>query len=108
MSEGTDGVELRADEERLVAIKRRAMLVAAALVKEPFADRTVDALRAYVNEDAEEGQELADRLRALPESVLRARITELQAGEVRRGSTPLRALRAQGASAGDSGSVAKA
>lgn len=47
MSEGTDGVELRtADEGRLVAIERRAMFVAATLVREPFVDRTVDALRA--------------------------------------------------------------
>ncbi|MCX4673673.1 hypothetical protein OG453_44770 [Streptomyces sp. NBC_01381] len=79
MREEQDGVELQADEERLVAIKRRAMLVATALVKEPFAERTVEALRAYMDEDADEGQELADRLRSLPEGVLRARITELQA-----------------------------
>ncbi|MGW7276629.1 hypothetical protein ACWGH5_39815 [Streptomyces sp. NPDC054864] len=108
MSEEHDGVELQADEERLVAIKRRAMLVAAALVKEPFAERTVEALRAYVDEDADEGQELADRLRALPESVLRARISELQSratdmyiGEMRHGKTLLRSLDAAGAYADD-------
>lgn len=108
MSEEQDGVELQADEERLVAIKRRAMLVAAALVKEPFAERTVEALRAYVDEDADEGQELADRLRALPESVLRARISELQSrstdmhiGEMRQGKTPLRALNTASSYAGD-------
>ncbi|MFJ2774698.1 hypothetical protein [Streptomyces sp. NPDC087300] len=92
MSEEPDSVELQADEERLVEIKRRAMLVATALVKEPFAARTVDALRAYMDEDADEGQELADRLRALPEGVLRARISELQsrvrpAGELRGGAS---------------------
>ncbi|MEV2255627.1 hypothetical protein AB0I94_34585 [Streptomyces sp. NPDC050147] len=102
MSEEQEGVELQADEQRLVATKRPAMLVAAALVKEPFAERTVEALRAYVDEDADEGQELADRLRALPESVLWPRISELQSraadmysGEMRRGETPLRALDAR-------------
>lgn len=70
-------MELRAQEQRLVEIKRRATLLAVALVSEPFSAATDERLRAYVTDDARDAQELAQELCELPEEVLRERISEL-------------------------------
>ncbi|MBV7249306.1 hypothetical protein [Streptomyces sp. MW-W600-10] len=73
----TYGMELRSQEQRLVEIKRRATLLAVALVSEPFSATTDERLRAYVTDDAGDAQVLAQELCALPETVLRQRISEL-------------------------------
>ncbi|MEG9553380.1 hypothetical protein V5N34_35465 [Streptomyces baarnensis] len=70
-------MELRAQEQRLVEIKRRATVLAVALVSEPFSATTDELLRAYMSDDAGDAQALAQELCALPEKVLRQRISEL-------------------------------
>ncbi|MGW8985083.1 hypothetical protein ACWGQ9_20755 [Streptomyces parvus] len=70
-------MKLRAQELRLVEIKRRATLLAVALVREPFSATTDERLRAYVSDDAGDAQVLAQELCELPEEVLRERISEL-------------------------------
>ena len=71
------GMELRAQERRLVEIRRRATLLAVALVSEPFSAETDERLRAYLTDDARDAQSLARELCELPEEVLRSRIREL-------------------------------
>ncbi|MFC5802591.1 hypothetical protein [Streptomyces formicae] len=71
-------MELQEQEQRLMEIKRRAMLLAVALVSEPFSAKTDERLRAYVADDAPDAQTLAQELCALPEKVLQTRIDELQ------------------------------
>ncbi|MFF3460530.1 hypothetical protein ACFYXH_40905 [Streptomyces sp. NPDC002730] len=70
-------MELRAQEQRLVQIRRRATLLAVALVSEPFSAATDERLRTYVANDADEAQTLARTLLELPQEVLRSRISEL-------------------------------
>lgn len=70
-------MELRAQEQRLVQIRRRATLLAVALVSEPFSAATDERLRMYVADDADEAQTLARTLCELPGEVLRSRISEL-------------------------------
>ncbi|MFF0337858.1 hypothetical protein ACFYUM_35370 [Streptomyces fimicarius] len=87
----TYGMELRAQEQRLVEIKRRATLLAVALVSEPFSATTDERLRAYVSDDAGDAQDLAQELCALPEEVLRERISELLSRRTRGGGVGERA-----------------
>ncbi|MGQ4732585.1 hypothetical protein ACUN3E_33640 [Streptomyces sp. Ju416(a)] len=99
------GMELRAQEQRLVEIKRRATLLAVALVSEPFSAATDDRLRAYVTDDARDAQDLAQELCELPEEVLRERISELlsrrtRGGGVGEGASDVRVAETVGSAAG--------
>ncbi|MGG2463779.1 hypothetical protein ACO0M4_28955 [Streptomyces sp. RGM 3693] len=69
-------MELKAEELRLVAIRRRATQLAVALVTEPFSADTHAQLRSYVR-DADEAQVLVREVLALPPARLRERIAEL-------------------------------
>ncbi|WP_445140560.1 hypothetical protein [Streptomyces sp. Ju416(a)] len=98
-------MELRAQEQRLVEIKRRATLLAVALVSEPFSAATDDRLRAYVTDDARDAQDLAQELCELPEEVLRERISELlsrrtRGGGVGEGASDVRVAETVGSAAG--------
>ncbi|WP_128512564.1 hypothetical protein [Streptomyces inhibens] len=81
MSEGLghegEAVELKAEELRLVAIRRRATQLAVALVTEPFSADTHEQLQSYVERDADEAQVLVREVLALPPARLRERIAEL-------------------------------
>ncbi|SHN31120.1 hypothetical protein [Streptomyces yunnanensis] len=81
MSEGLghegEAVELKEEELRLVAIRRRATQLAVALVTEPFSADTHAQLRSYVERDADEAQVLVREVLALPPARLRERIAEL-------------------------------
>jgi hypothetical protein len=79
-------MELRAQEQRLVEIRRRATLLAVALVREPFSATTDERLRAYVTDDAHDAQTLAQELCELPEEVLRSRVNELLSRRLRGGA----------------------
>ncbi|MFI5634703.1 hypothetical protein ACIA8E_36215 [Streptomyces sp. NPDC051664] len=79
-------MELRAQEQRLVQIRRQATLLAVALVSEPFSAATDERLRLYVTEVADEAQMLARKLLELPEEVLRSRISELSSRRGGRGA----------------------
>lgn len=83
--EGADGVSLDEREQRLVQIRRTATRLAVALVAEPFSPETDAQLRAYVEGDPDEAQELARELCAQPKDVLRARIAELSVRDDRTG-----------------------
>ncbi|MDF2259672.1 hypothetical protein [Streptantibioticus ferralitis] len=72
------GEEFSESERLLVAARRRAGMLAVALVSDPFAAATVDALRSYLQE-APAAVEAWARLCAQPEKVLRARIAEVLA-----------------------------
>ncbi|TBO59452.1 hypothetical protein EYS09_11920 [Streptomyces kasugaensis] len=88
MSEGLgdegEAVELRAEELRLVAIRRRATQLAVALT-EPFSVDTHARLRSYVERDADEAQVLVREVLALPPARLRERIAELTRSKAVRG-----------------------
>ena len=66
-------------ERLLVQARRRAARLAVALVREPFAAATVEALRSYLEEDAEDAQACYAELRQQPPQALRARIDQLLA-----------------------------
>ncbi|MGW7006151.1 hypothetical protein ACWGCW_25900 [Streptomyces sp. NPDC054933] len=66
-------------EWRLVRARRRATRLAVALVREPFAAATVEALRSYLEEDAEAAQASYAELTQQPTQALRARIDQLLA-----------------------------
>ncbi|MFH8558860.1 hypothetical protein ACH4FE_35460 [Streptomyces celluloflavus] len=89
MSEGLcdegEAVELKAEELRLVAIRRRATQLAVALVTEPFSVDTYAQLRSYVERDADEAQVLVREVLALPPTRLRERIAELTRSKTVRG-----------------------
>ncbi|MFI0155904.1 hypothetical protein [Streptomyces lydicus] len=70
-------MELKAEELRLVAIRRRATHLAVALVTEPFSADTHAQLQSYVEQDADEAQVLVREVLALPPARLRERIAEL-------------------------------
>ncbi|MFF8790789.1 hypothetical protein [Streptomyces sp. NPDC015125] len=72
-----EAVELRDEELRLVAIRRRATRLAVALVTEPFSVDTDAQLRSYVERDADEAQVLVREVLALSPARLRERIAEL-------------------------------
>ncbi|MCB5910400.1 hypothetical protein [Streptomyces pinistramenti] len=80
-----DAVELKEEELRLVAIRRRATRLAVALVTDPFAVGTDAQLRSYVERDADEAQVLVREVLALPPARLRERIAELTRGEAVQG-----------------------
>lgn len=70
-------MELKEEELRLVAIRRRATRLAVALVTEPFSADTYAQLHSYVERDADEAQVLVREVLALPPARLRERIAEL-------------------------------
>lgn len=80
-----DAVELRDEELRLVAIRRRATQLAVALVTEPFSADTDAQLRSYVEQDADEAQVLVRDVLALSPARLRERIAELTRSTTVRG-----------------------
>lgn len=80
-----DAVELRDEELRLVAIRRRATQLAVALVREPFSVDTDAQLRSYVEQDADEAQVLVREVLALSPARLRERIAELTRSTTVRG-----------------------
>lgn len=80
-----DAVELRDEELRLVAIRRRATQLAVALVTEPFSVDTDAQLRSYVERDADEAQVLVREVLAISPARLRERIAELTRAKTVRG-----------------------
>lgn len=80
-----DAVELRDEELRLVAIRRRATQLAVALVTEPFSVDTDAQLRSYVERDADEAQVLVREVLAISPARLRERIAELTRSKTVRG-----------------------
>ena len=61
----------------LVHARRRATRLAVALVREPFAATTVEALRSYLEEDAEAARASYAELKQQPGQALRTRIGQL-------------------------------
>ncbi|GLW19750.1 hypothetical protein Stsp01_64930 [Streptomyces sp. NBRC 13847] len=80
-----DAVELRDEELRLVAIRRRATQLAVALVTEPFSVDTDAQLRSYMEQDADEAQVLVREVLAISPARLRERIAELTRSKTVRG-----------------------
>ncbi|MFI1265446.1 MULTISPECIES: hypothetical protein [Streptomyces] len=78
-------MELRDEELRLVAIRRRATQLAVALVTEPFSVDTDAQLRSYMEQDADEAQVLVREVLAISPARLRERIAELTRSKTVRG-----------------------
>ncbi|MEU6175891.1 hypothetical protein ABZ832_28780 [Streptantibioticus parmotrematis] len=78
-SESCGKGEVSEQEWLLVRSRRQALLLAIALVDAPFDAATIQALRSYLDQDADAARAAFEELKARPAQELKARIDELTA-----------------------------